>query len=79
MICIYVWSMSPKTYFLLYCSFLHKEEGIDLVCEAIRFGIFNDLGSGSNVDVCVITKVFPLFHYVAFLCFLKFVTHVLNI
>ncbi|KAL5552749.1 hypothetical protein UlMin_040150 [Ulmus minor] len=39
-----------------YCEGLTKEEGIDLVCEAIRSGIFNDLGSGSNVDVCVITK-----------------------
>jgi len=27
------------------------------VADAIRAGIFNDLGSGSNVDVCVITKV----------------------
>ncbi|KAK7847962.1 proteasome subunit beta type-7-a [Quercus suber] len=35
---------------------LTKEEGIKLVCEAICSGIFNDLGSGSNVDVCVITK-----------------------
>ncbi|KAL2903449.1 Proteasome subunit beta type-7-A [Bienertia sinuspersici] len=35
---------------------LSKEEGIKLVCEAISSGIFNDLGSGSNVDVCVITK-----------------------
>ncbi|RRT67003.1 hypothetical protein BHE74_00040206 [Ensete ventricosum] len=34
-----------------------KEEGIKLVSEAICSGIFNDLGSGSNVDVCVITKV----------------------
>ncbi|XP_026404302.1 proteasome subunit beta type-7-B-like [Papaver somniferum] len=33
-----------------------REEGIHLVSEAIRSGIFNDLGSGSNVDVCVITK-----------------------
>ncbi|MQL75071.1 hypothetical protein Taro_007446 [Colocasia esculenta] len=33
-----------------------KEEGIDLVSEAICSGIFNDLGSGSNVDICVITK-----------------------
>jgi 20S proteasome subunit beta 2 len=24
--------------------------------KAIEAGIFNDLGSGSNVDVCVITK-----------------------
>ncbi|XP_057530254.1 proteasome subunit beta type-7-A-like [Amaranthus tricolor] len=35
---------------------LSREEGIKLVCEAISSGIFNDLGSGSNVDVCVITK-----------------------
>jgi len=35
---------------------LTREEGIELVAEAICSGIFNDLGSGSNVDVCVITK-----------------------
>ncbi|KAK6242186.1 hypothetical protein SCA6_007575 [Theobroma cacao] len=35
---------------------LTKEEGFNLVCKAICAGIFNDLGSGSNVDVCVITK-----------------------
>ncbi|KAG8084867.1 hypothetical protein GUJ93_ZPchr0010g7313 [Zizania palustris] len=35
---------------------LTREEGIQLVSEAICAGIFNDLGSGSNVDVCVITK-----------------------
>ncbi|OEL31901.1 Proteasome subunit beta type-7-B [Dichanthelium oligosanthes] len=35
---------------------LTREEGIQLVSDAIRAGIFNDLGSGSNVDVCVITK-----------------------
>ncbi|KAF8037637.1 hypothetical protein BT93_B0491 [Corymbia citriodora subsp. variegata] len=33
-----------------------KDEGINLVSEAICAGIFNDLGSGSNVDICVITK-----------------------
>eukprot|EP00252_Welwitschia_mirabilis_P013254 TRINITY_DN29213_c0_g1_i1.p1 TRINITY_DN29213_c0_g1~~TRINITY_DN29213_c0_g1_i1.p1 ORF type:complete len:273 (-),score=47.60 TRINITY_DN29213_c0_g1_i1:187-1005(-) len=33
-----------------------REEGIKLVSDAIRSGIFNDLGSGSNVDICVITK-----------------------
>lgn len=34
------------------------EEGpaIDLVRDAIRAGIFNDLGSGSNVDITVIRK-----------------------
>lgn len=37
-----------------------REEGIRLVTEAICSGIFNDLGSGSNVDVCVITKVCDL-------------------
>ncbi|KAM0745791.1 20S proteasome subunit beta 2 [Meredithblackwellia eburnea MCA 4105] len=35
---------------------LTRAEGIELVCEAIESGIFNDLGSGSNVDVCVIEK-----------------------
>jgi 20S proteasome subunit beta 2 len=34
-----------------------REEGIEVVCAAICAGIFNDLGSGSNVDLCVITKV----------------------
>lgn len=33
-----------------------RKEAIDLVARAIRSGVFNDLGSGSNVDVCVITK-----------------------
>lgn len=32
------------------------EEGKALVAKAIRAGIFNDLGSGGNVDVCIITK-----------------------
>jgi hypothetical protein len=27
------------------------------VAQAISAGVFNDLGSGSNVDICVITKV----------------------
>lgn len=31
------------------------EEGKKLVRDAIAAGIFNDLGSGSNVDLCVIT------------------------
>ncbi|CAG5102508.1 Similar to PSMB7: Proteasome subunit beta type-7 (Homo sapiens) [Cotesia congregata] len=33
---------------------LTEEEGKELVADAIRAGVFNDLGSGSNVDVCVI-------------------------
>jgi len=35
---------------------MEREEATELVAEAIRAGIFNDLGSGSNVDVCVITQ-----------------------
>lgn len=35
---------------------LDEKEAIDLCDKAIQAGIFNDLGSGSNVDVCVITK-----------------------
>lgn len=34
---------------------LTREEAVNLTSEAIQAGIFNDLGSGSNVDVCVIT------------------------
>jgi 20S proteasome subunit beta 2 len=33
-----------------------EEEAKKMVHQAIRAGIFNDLGSGSNVDLCVITK-----------------------
>lgn len=33
---------------------MSEEEGVELVKRAILAGIFNDLGSGSNVDVCVI-------------------------
>ncbi|XP_024378142.1 proteasome subunit beta type-7-B isoform X2 [Physcomitrium patens] len=35
---------------------LTKEEGMEIVSAAICAGIFNDLGSGSNVDLCIITK-----------------------
>lgn len=34
---------------------LQRADALDLVCAAISAGIFNDLGSGSNVDACVIT------------------------
>lgn len=37
-------------------SDLELEDGKKLVRDAIAAGIFNDLGSGSNIDVCVITK-----------------------
>lgn len=33
-----------------------REEAVELCSQAIQAGIFNDLGSGSNVDVCVITE-----------------------
>uniref|UniRef100_A0A8D0NMP1 Proteasome subunit beta n=1 Tax=Sus scrofa TaxID=9823 RepID=A0A8D0NMP1_PIG len=33
-----------------------EEEAKQLVSEAIAAGIFNDLGSGSNIDLCVISK-----------------------
>ena len=33
---------------------LDRNSAIELVSEAIQAGIFNDLGSGSNVDTCVI-------------------------
>ena len=35
---------------------LELEEARAIVIEAIEAGIFHDLGSGSNVDVCIITK-----------------------
>lgn len=33
---------------------MDEEEGKKLARDAIAAGIFNDLGSGSNVDLCVI-------------------------
>mmetsp|Transcript_8750 Transcript_8750/g.12953 ORF Transcript_8750/g.12953 Transcript_8750/m.12953 type:complete len:277 (+) Transcript_8750:78-908(+) len=35
---------------------MSKEEAMNLVHGAISAGIYNDLGSGSNVDMCIITK-----------------------
>ena len=35
---------------------MNEQDAIRLVRDAIRAGIFNDLGSGSNVDVTVIRK-----------------------
>lgn len=39
-----------------YTEDLEEDKAIELVRDAIRAGIFNDLGSGSNVDVTVIRK-----------------------
>lgn len=36
-----------------------EEEGKKLVRDGIAAGIFNDLGSGSNVDLCVIRNTGP--------------------
>eukprot|EP00878_Enallax_costatus_P001143 GHUV01001283.1.p1 GENE.GHUV01001283.1~~GHUV01001283.1.p1 ORF type:complete len:270 (+),score=62.22 GHUV01001283.1:335-1144(+) len=33
-----------------------QDEAIALAARAIRSGVYNDLGSGSNVDICIITK-----------------------
>lgn len=38
---------------------MSKEGAIKVCAEAIQAGIFNDLGSGSNVDVCIIDKDKP--------------------
>ena len=35
---------------------LNLEEAVSLIANSIKAGIFNDLGSGSNVDVCVIHR-----------------------
>ncbi|MDK2413699.1 hypothetical protein QHH03_31895, partial [Aphanizomenon sp. 202] len=35
---------------------MELEEAKQLVRDAIAGGVFNDLGSGSNIDLCVITK-----------------------
>lgn len=37
-------------------SKLTRDQAVDLCSKAILAGIFNDLGSGSNVDVAVITE-----------------------
>jgi 20S proteasome subunit beta 2 len=39
----------------LYSLYVQREEALSLVKAAISAGIFNDLGSGSNVDACIIT------------------------
>lgn len=36
-----------------------KDQAIAIAAEAIQAGIFNDLGSGSNVDVCIIEQNKP--------------------
>lgn len=45
-----------STYVIYDFYIFQEEQGKLLVRNAIAAGIFNDLGSGSNVDVCVIRK-----------------------
>jgi 20S proteasome subunit beta 2 len=45
---------------------LTEEKAKDLVKDAIKAGIFNDLGSGGNVDLCVIRNV-SIFTIIIFL------------
>ena len=40
----------------MWLVYYQRDEAVKLVRDAIAAGIFNDLGSGSNVDICVITK-----------------------
>ncbi|EJW02458.1 hypothetical protein EDEG_03131 [Edhazardia aedis USNM 41457] len=35
---------------------LSREEAVSLACDAVKAGILNDLYSGSNIDVCVLSK-----------------------
>merc|ERR1719373_1335383 len=40
----------------LYKENMTQEEAFNLVVKAIEAGVYHDLGSGSNVDVCIIKK-----------------------
>jgi 20S proteasome subunit beta 2 len=42
-------------FFLIFMIYWQREDALALVTSAVSAGIFNDLGSGSNVDACVIT------------------------
>jgi len=45
-----------------YSPKLTVEEGVTLLCETISAGILNDLGSGSNVDICIIRPTGVIYH-----------------
>lgn len=51
--CVVMFTQSSFSLPLVYAQL---EEGKRLVRDAIAAGIFCDLGSGSNVDLCVITE-----------------------
>ncbi len=40
-----------------YADEMEEKDAVDLVAAAIRAGIFNDLGSGSNVDITILRSV----------------------
>lgn len=42
---------------------MNEQDAKELVLSAIAAGITNDLGSGSNIDVCVITRERGLEHH----------------
>ncbi|PJF39114.1 MAG: hypothetical protein CUN54_09425, partial [Phototrophicales bacterium] len=39
-----------------YKKMMSRNEAVKLAVRAVEAGIYNDLGSGSNVDVCIITR-----------------------
>ena len=49
-------------FFFFFCKTKQEEEAKDLVAQAIRSGIDNDLGSGSNIDLCVMKRGDTKFH-----------------
>jgi len=57
---VYILHFNRDLIFYNHFDLVQRDEGVKLVVESICAGIFNDLGSGSNVDVCVITKVSAL-------------------
>lgn len=48
------WRPNMEVRFFFFWLTTQESEAVDLVAAAIEAGIFNDLGSGSNVDVCII-------------------------
>ena len=48
-------SLYVKYIFYSFILFFQREDALSLVKAAISAGIFNDLGSGSNIDACIIT------------------------
>lgn len=55
-ICLFIYLTFPHFRISDGFSNLKRDAAVALVSKAIQAGIFNDLGSGSNVDVCIITK-----------------------